>query len=384
MNIIGQEKIIKNLNVIIEVYAKTKQLPDNILLIGPAGMGKTTIANEFAKSIGFNFLSYIAKDIDEIVLMKLKEINENTIVFIDEIHTLPNKIEELLYPLLNHEKISYNIKYKENNETKIVERKIPAPPIVFIGATTDYYKLPKPLISRFGLIFKLEDYSDENIGQIILNKYNNLDIDIITDIIHRSRNNPRLALQLAKQIKTLLTANVTDYNEYLEYDKQGLTKTDILILKELAERGSTGAQSLASLINESLENYIKYFEPYLVKIKFITILKTGRTITEKGLNYLNQLNIAIKKEPVIPVIEKEPEKTIQNTPETNTEQPKKLEKKVPDGFPSPEEVEALGKKAADLPIANAGNVPTVDYPNISYSEYIKNPEIIEKIFRGGK
>ena len=296
----GQNQIVNELKVYIYSAKKQKTCLDHILLIGPSGMGKTSlsyiIANEMNTKIRVINAPMIVTIQDLIEV--LATIKENEIFFIDEIHRLDKKIEEILYSVMDDFLI--NLTYKSEEKTKVVSIKIPK--FTLIGATTLEGQLSVPLRDRFVIKFHFEPYSLSELNQILLNNSKKFNItfeneDASLFFAKRVKNNPRILNNLLKRLsdfclyKDKNTANLNfleEFFKFIQIDDFGLTLFDRKILKTLYEvfqSDPVSLESLASVLNENVINIKENYEPYLVTIGLIARTRRGRMLTKKGQEF---------------------------------------------------------------------------------------------------
>ena len=296
----GQNQIVNELKVYIYSAKKQKTCLDHILLIGPSGMGKTSlsyiIANEMNTKIRVINAPMIVTIQDLIEV--LATIKENEIFFIDEIHRLDKKIEEILYSVMDDFLI--NLTYKSEEKTKVVSIKIPK--FTLIGATTLEGQLSVPLRDRFVIKFHFEPYSLSELNQILLNNSKKFNITFENEnaslfFAKRVKNNPRILNNLLKRLcdfclyKDKNTANLNfleEFFKFIQIDDFGLTLFDRKILKTLYEvfqSDPVSLESLASVLNENVINIKENYEPYLVTIGLIARTRRGRMLTKKGQEF---------------------------------------------------------------------------------------------------
>lgn len=296
----GQAQIINELKVYIYSAKKQKTCLDHILLIGPSGMGKTSlsyvISNEMNSKIRVINAPMIAtvQDLVEI----LASIKENEIFFIDEIHRLDKKIEEILYSVMDD--FIINLTYKSEEKTKVISIKLPR--FTLIGATTLEGYLSVPLRDRFAIKFHFEPYCEDDLAKIALcnaTKFNvNFEeIDDAKFFIKRVKNNPRILNNLLKRLSDYclyMNKNsakldfLKEFFTFVKIDEYGLTLFDQKIIKTLYEvfqSEPVSLESLASVLNENVINLKENYEPYLVTIGIIARTRRGRMLTKKGQEF---------------------------------------------------------------------------------------------------
>ncbi|MFN3410714.1 MAG: Holliday junction branch migration DNA helicase RuvB [Exilispira sp.] len=304
---IGQNHVKKQLTIAITA-AKTngKQL-DHILFYGPAGLGKTTLAQIVAKEMNSNIKIISAPTIEKSgdLAAILSSIRQNDFIFIDEIHRLKINLEEILFPAME----DYHIDVLIGKGPTAKSIKINLPPFTLIGATTLAGNISKPLRSRFGLILKLEYYSIDSLNIIIKNAFQKLGFDIDSDsaihIARCSRGTPRIALHLVKRVcdfatyknkKKISVEIVKETLLELGINENGLDSNDIKLLKTIIEDykgGPVGVNALAVSIGEDTNTVEDFYEPYLIQMGYIKRTTKGRVANQKayellGLNYIEK------------------------------------------------------------------------------------------------
>ena len=302
---IGQEKIKNTLDVIIQSARKRKASIDHIIFYGQAGVGKTTlaniVANESQRKIKYVQGPMLEKKSD--ILSLLGSIIKNDIIFIDELHGINRNVEEMIYSALEDGVI--DIMIGPEGDSKIIRFELPS--FTLVGATTQISKISLPLRERFGIVFKLLPYREQDILIILTNlaKQTNYDVEeeALKFIASYSRLIPRVANNLLKRvIDFAVVKNQKKIDKkivQLTFDsiglyKYGLTDTHLNYLKilvEIFEKQYASLDSIAGVTGESKDNIEQYIEPLLIKFSFIKKTSRGRSITSQGIKYLVSCNM---------------------------------------------------------------------------------------------
>lgn len=301
---LGQETIKENLSTFIEA-AKQRQEPlDHLLLIGPPGLGKTTLAQITANELGVDFKVTSAPALDKPKDLAgiLSTITERTVFFIDEIHRLKPAIEEMLYIAMEDYELDWIIGQGAAARTV----RIPIPPFTLVGATTKAGSVSSPLRSRFGFIPRFEFYTQEELASIITRSAGILDVKIEKDaamlLAQCCRGTPRVANRVLRRMRDFaqvagqncITIETVDMGlKRLEIDEMGLEKADREILKSIITNfggGPVGAETLAISIGESIDTLEDYYEPYLIQCGLLQRTPKGRMVTAKAYEHLGLQN----------------------------------------------------------------------------------------------
>ncbi|OGN27946.1 MAG: Holliday junction DNA helicase RuvB [Candidatus Yanofskybacteria bacterium RIFCSPLOWO2_01_FULL_49_25] len=297
---IGQEQIKKNLAILVGAAKKRKEPLEHILIHGPSGLGKTTLAYIVAKEFGagIRITSGTALEKAGDIGSILTGLSDGDFLFIDEVHRLNKSVEETLYPAM--ENYQLDIIIGKGASAKTLQLKLPR--FTLIAATTRISLLTNPFRSRFGVQYKLDFYTADEIKEILRRSAKLLNIkttDAALDIIAKSsRFTPRIANRLLKRVRdyaqvknhaTISEAPATEALAMLGIDALGLEDTDRKILKVIAEQfngGPAGLKSIAASIGEEEETVEEVYEPYLMRLGFLTRTARGRLVTDLALQHL--------------------------------------------------------------------------------------------------
>lgn len=301
-NYIGQERLKKNLKLAIDAAKKRGEPVDHVLLYGPPGLGKTTMASVIAHEMGAQIRITSGPAISRAADLAslLTSLQDGDILFIDEIHRLSTSIEEVLYSAMEDFKL--DIMLGKGPTAKSL--RLDLPKFTIIGATTRMGDLAAPLRDRFGIMHRLEFYTPEEIEQIINRSATILDVQIQPEatqsIATRSRLTPRIANRLLKRTRDFADINgdgiidtviATDALALLEIDHMGLDPADRRLLRTIIENhggGPVGIETLAAITGDERSTIEDFFEPYLLQIGFLERTPRGRKVTVRAYNHLDQ------------------------------------------------------------------------------------------------
>ena len=297
---IGQKEIKENLDIFMKAAKMRNEPLDHVLLYGPPGLGKTTLAHIIANEMGVNLKTASGPSIEKSgdLAAILSTLEPGDVLFIDEIHRMPSYIEEILYPAME----DFELDIILQNDGKSRSIKIDLPPFTLVGATTRAGDLSSPLRDRFGIVNKLEYYSDEELGQIVRRTARVLDMpiddDAAVELAKRSRKTPRIANRLFKRVRDFalvlgdgrITLDIAKKAlDKMNVDAYGLDSIDIEYLNSLINKfngGPVGVETIATSIGEEVSTIEDVIEPFLLQEGFIKRTRSGRVATQKAYKHI--------------------------------------------------------------------------------------------------
>ena len=301
---IGQTEVKENVRVFIEAAKMRNEPLDHVLLYGPPGLGKTTLAHIITNELGSNIRTTTGPAIEKSgdLAAVLSTLEPGDVLFIDEIHRLPKFIEEMLYPAMEDFELDIVI----GGEGSSRSIKIDLPPFTLVGATTRAGDLSGPLRDRFGIVNKLEYYTDDELTEIVKRTARVLDMEIDDDaakeLAIRSRKTPRIANRLFKRVRDFalvlgdgkIDMKITkDALKRLKVDEYGLDSLDIEYLNTLINKfngGPVGIDTMASAMGEEISSLEDVIEPYLMQEGFIKRTQRGRVATDKAYKHVGGIH----------------------------------------------------------------------------------------------
>ena len=298
---IGQKEVKENLDIFIKAAKMREEPLDHVLLYGPPGLGKTTLAYIIANELGSNIKTASGPSIEKSgdLAAILSSLEPGDVLFIDEIHRMPRYIEEILYPAME----DYVLDIMIGSDSNSKNIRIDLPPFTLVGATTRAGDLSSPLRDRFGIVSKLQYYTVEELREIVKRTSRVLespiDDEAALELACRSRGTPRIANRLFKRVrdfalvngKNVIDLDITKYAlDKLKVDKLGLDDTDYNLLRSIIEKfngGPVGIDALAASIGEEVTTIEDVYEPYLLQTGLLKRTNRGRIATKEAYEHLN-------------------------------------------------------------------------------------------------
>ena len=298
---IGQKEVKENLDIFIKAAKMREEPLDHVLLYGPPGLGKTTLAYIIANELGSNIKTASGPSIEKSgdLAAILSSLEPGDVLFIDEIHRMPRYIEEILYPAME----DYVLDIIVGSDSNSKNIRIDLPPFTLVGATTRAGDLSSPLRDRFGIVSKLQYYTVDELKEIVKRTSRVLespiDDDAALELACRSRGTPRIANRLFKRVRDFALVNgkcvidleITKYAlDKLKVDKLGLDDTDYNLLRSIIEKfngGPVGIEAIASSIGEEVTTIEDVYEPYLLQTGLLKRTSRGRIATKEAYEHLN-------------------------------------------------------------------------------------------------
>jgi Holliday junction DNA helicase RuvB len=297
---IGQEKVKGNLSIAIEAAKQRRESLDHVLLYGPPGLGKTTLANIVAVEMGVSIRTTSGPAIERPgdLAAILTNLQPDDVLFIDEVHRLPRTVEEILYPAM--EDWALDLVLGKGPGARSVRLALPR--FTLIGATTRYAMMSPPLRDRFGVVYRLDFYDVEAIAQIVGRSARILEVELDADgrdeIARRSRGTPRVANRLLRRVRdfaqvmadgAITTEVAREALARLEIDELGLDEVDHKVLHTIIEKfngGPVGLDTIAAAISEEADTIMDVYEPFLLQLGFLHRTPRGRVATRAAYQHL--------------------------------------------------------------------------------------------------
>ena len=304
---IGQAQVKANLGILLAAAVQREEAADHILLYGPPGLGKTTLANIVARELGVNIHTTSGPAIERPgdLAAILTNIDERDVLFIDEIHRLNHSVEEILYPAMEDFAIDVMIGRGPSARSLRLSLK----PFTVVGATTRAGRIGAPLRDRFGAVYRLDYYATDELAEIVRRSASILDVEIdeaaIQMLASRGRGTPRVINRLLRRTRDhaqvrgdgrITQAQAAAAMEALDIDDTGLDTTDRRLLAAIVQKfgsGPVGGAAIAAVIGESVETVEDVYEPYLLQLGFLDRTPQGRVATELAREHLRELGYEV-------------------------------------------------------------------------------------------
>jgi Holliday junction DNA helicase RuvB len=304
---IGQPTVKQNLSILLAAARQREEAADHVLLYGPPGLGKTTLANIIARELGVNVHTTSGPAIERPgdLAAILTNLDERDVLFIDEIHRLNHSVEEILYPAM--EDFAIDVMIGRGPSARSLRLNIK--PFTVVGATTRAGRVGGPLRDRFGAVYRLDYYAEAELAEIITRSAGILDLDIdraaVAILARRGRGTPRVVNRLLRRVRDYAqirsdgrigTAEAEQAMQQMDIDDEGLDTTDRRLLAAIVQKfasGPVGGAAVAAVIGEEIETIEDVYEPYLLQIGFLDRTPQGRIATERAREHLRALGYEV-------------------------------------------------------------------------------------------